>query len=402
VRAFGTNPPGPIVTVLTSPKSPPVSSFFPLSLRSTPPAFPSLTMTSLRPLKARSLPGPNSSEECVLAVGSDRYPGFLAGLHHDRKLPRRRGTQSCQALRLRGGRRCFFAGRTGEGGPATRITNGRPGTRRPGTCKTRRNRRLGTTFACTRCQRQWVFRRCVWRVSRDRRRRWSGPDRRFGVRAAVVAPQRECQRDHQQNRCEPAPRQRSRGFVGNGFETAHAFGGFAISVFASFDFDGNWRGVAGGQQIVGNRLIFIEAHKARIGADEALIEDASRQLAELIFFQSLQHAGADLGGDGNLLQRDLALFALQLQFFAKGWHWAPASCSTEKRNSTLLESWIIGYLDVPKPCPANRPQPSLSQPELPVQRGVGILAYPYIERLRFNAPISYIAGSRIAIRLYPS
>jgi hypothetical protein len=82
-------PPGPKVTVLTSPYSPPVSSFFPLNRKSTPPAFPALTMISFRPRMVRSLPAARSSDGDSFAVGGDRDPGFFAGLDDDRKLARK-------------------------------------------------------------------------------------------------------------------------------------------------------------------------------------------------------------------------------------------------------------------------------------------------------------------------
>src|SRR5216683_3265498 len=42
-----------------------MSSFFPLNRKSTPPAFPALTMISFRPRAARSLPAANNSDETV-------------------------------------------------------------------------------------------------------------------------------------------------------------------------------------------------------------------------------------------------------------------------------------------------------------------------------------------------
>src|SRR6202522_603333 len=66
-EAVGKIPLGPKVTVLTSPNSPTVGSFLPLNLRSTPPAFPILTMTSFLACTKRSLPVSRSSEEIVWA-----------------------------------------------------------------------------------------------------------------------------------------------------------------------------------------------------------------------------------------------------------------------------------------------------------------------------------------------
>ena len=103
-------------------------------------------------------------------------------------------------------------------------------------------------------------------------------------------------------------------------------------------------GVAGSLQVVGNGLIFVEANAAGVGADEALVEDASGQLVELILFQRLQHAGPDLGGGGNLLQCDFALLALQFQFFAKGRQPNLSLSPDGERNFTLsrwkmIENW---------------------------------------------------------------
>ena len=104
------------------------------------------------------------------------------------------------------------------------------------------------------------------------------------------------------------------------------------------DFSLRGRGVAGSQQVFGNGLIFVQANAAGIGADKALVEDASRQLVELIFFQGPQHARPDLGGVGNLLQCDLALFALLFQFFAKGRQTSLSLSLDGEQNLTLLRS----------------------------------------------------------------
>src|SRR6266853_6656403 len=90
------------------------------------------------------------------------------------------------------------------------------------------------------------------------------------------------------------------------------------SLTARCGFGGSGEGVAGCLQIVGNCLVFVEAKEAGIGADKALVEDATGQLVEFILLQRLKHADSDLGGDGNLLQGDVALFALLFQFLTKG------------------------------------------------------------------------------------
>ncbi len=70
-------------------------------------------------------------------------------------------------------------------------------------------------------------------------------------------------------------------------------------------------------EIVGDRLIGIEADLAGVGADESLVEDAAGKLVEAFVFQRLEHAGADLGGVGDGLQRDPPLFALAAKFFSE-------------------------------------------------------------------------------------
>jgi hypothetical protein len=83
-------------------------------------------------------------------------------------------------------------------------------------------------------------------------------------------------------------------------------------------------------------LIFVEANEAGISSDKASVEDAPRQLVEVILFQCLEHADSDLGGDGNLLQRDLALFALLFQFCTKGWQ---ASLPLSPDGERILLCW---------------------------------------------------------------
>src|SRR6266852_1678666 len=125
-----------------------------------------------------------------------------------------------------------------------------------------------------------------------------------------TTPEPERQGHQQQDRCEQTPGELSGGswltwFRGGdlGFHFGVCFGGGAFS---------------GGFQVVGHRLVFVHSHMLGIGAHKAFVEYAAGQLVEFFFFQSLQHAHSDFGGEGNLLQRDGTFFALELQFFAKG------------------------------------------------------------------------------------
>jgi hypothetical protein len=56
---------------------------------------------------------------------------------------------------------------------------------------------------------------------------------------------------------------------------------------------------------------------ASVGANEALIKDAAGKLLEVLFLQSPEEAGADFGGQGNVIQRDFSLLAFPFQSRAK-------------------------------------------------------------------------------------
>src|SRR5260370_3867278 len=162
-----------------------------------------------------------------------------------------------------------------------------------------------------------------------------------------MAPEGEGEGHDQENRREPAPGELAGSAAGAGFRAAKVCfirtAIFASIVFGRYDFGRSGRRVAGSFQVVRDGLIFVEAKATGIGADEALVEDAPRQLVELILFQRLQHARPDFGGTGNLLQRDLALLALQLQFFAKGRQPCLSLSPDGERNFTLSRRKIIDY-----------------------------------------------------------
>ena len=70
---------------------------------------------------------------------------------------------------------------------------------------------------------------------------------------------------------------------------------------------GVWLVGAAGSEVVGDRLFLIDPQMASVGSNESLIEDAPWKLVEVLFFQSDEEPGADLGGYRNVFQRDLAL-----------------------------------------------------------------------------------------------
>jgi hypothetical protein len=73
-------------------------------------------------------------------------------------------------------------------------------------------------------------------------------------------------------------------------------------------------------EIVCHRFLFVESDLAGVGADETLIEDAAGKLFEVFVFEGAEHAGADLGGLGDGVEREAALLALLAKFFSERSH----------------------------------------------------------------------------------
>ena len=78
-------------------------------------------------------------------------------------------------------------------------------------------------------------------------------------------------------------------------------------------------GRAGGHEI-SNRLVFVEAQMAGVGADEPFVEDTAGKLVEVLFLEGNDEFGRDLGRNRDVVQRDLALFSLPFQPCPKGFH----------------------------------------------------------------------------------
>ena len=78
--------------------------------------------------------------------------------------------------------------------------------------------------------------------------------------------------------------------------------------------------LAQGGQIVSDGFFFVESDLAGVGAHETFVEDAAGKLVEVFVFQGAQHAGADLGGVGDGVERDAALLALFAKFFSERSH----------------------------------------------------------------------------------
>src|SRR5579862_7539243 len=167
-----------------------------------------------------------------------------------------------------------------------------------------------------------------WRRGLDRHRCWDGRHRSAGCRgwrglfgcgsvgsvalARVKSPTGETDGGNQQNNGEDFPRKAARGL----FNFADAEVGRAL-FWRGFRFGVGRRN---GGEVVGDDLVFVHADDAGVSANETFIKDAAGKLLEVIFLESLQHAGADLGGVGDFVERDTTLLALLPQFRAKGWH----------------------------------------------------------------------------------
>jgi hypothetical protein len=64
-------------------------------------------------------------------------------------------------------------------------------------------------------------------------------------------------------------------------------------------------------QVIGYRLVFVQADLAGVGADETFVEDATRKLIEVLIFNGAEHAKTDFRGGRDSLERNAAQFALR-------------------------------------------------------------------------------------------
>ena len=76
-------------------------------------------------------------------------------------------------------------------------------------------------------------------------------------------------------------------------------------------------------EIGSDRLFAVEPEMLGVGADEALVEDAAGKLVEVLFLDGLQHARADLGDVGNVIQREILVLACRAEFVSELAHWKP-------------------------------------------------------------------------------
>jgi hypothetical protein len=71
------------------------------------------------------------------------------------------------------------------------------------------------------------------------------------------------------------------------------------------------------QRVLGDEAFLIEAQKTRDRANKAAIEDSSRQLIPLVFFDGLQKTRADARSGGDLVKRNAAHFTFAPKVFAE-------------------------------------------------------------------------------------
>ena len=78
-------------------------------------------------------------------------------------------------------------------------------------------------------------------------------------------------------------------------------------------------------EIVVDGFFVVQSEMLGVGANESLVEDASGKAVEVFFFDGLEHARADLGDVGNVIERDAFLLALLAEFISEGAHGVDSS-----------------------------------------------------------------------------
>ena len=100
-----------------------------------------------------------------------------------------------------------------------------------------------------------------------------------------------------------------------------AWGLLAVArAFRFPDFMGVDLRLAQASEIVGDGIFGVESEVLGVGANESLVEDAARKLIEVFLFDGLEHARADLGDVGNVIERELFLLASVAEFVAEFSH----------------------------------------------------------------------------------
>lgn len=83
------------------------------------------------------------------------------------------------------------------------------------------------------------------------------------------------------------------------------------------DFVGVDLGLAKTSEVVGDGILVVETEMFGVCANESLVEDTAGKLVELLLLDGLEHARADFGGVGNIIERDAPGFARLTKFVAE-------------------------------------------------------------------------------------
>ena len=83
-------------------------------------------------------------------------------------------------------------------------------------------------------------------------------------------------------------------------------------------------GLAQAGKILGDRFLVVQAEMFGVGTDEAFVENAAGEQIKVLFFDGLQHARADLGDVGDIIEREVALLARVLELVSELAHRDPA------------------------------------------------------------------------------
>ena len=70
-------------------------------------------------------------------------------------------------------------------------------------------------------------------------------------------------------------------------------------------------------QVVGYGFFFVEPDLTGVGAHKTFVEDATRELVEVLLFEGAQQSSADFGGVGDGIEPDALLLALLAKFLSE-------------------------------------------------------------------------------------
>lgn len=73
-------------------------------------------------------------------------------------------------------------------------------------------------------------------------------------------------------------------------------------------------------QIIVDSILVVQAKMLGVGANKSLVENAAGKLIEVFFFDGAQHAHADLGDVGNVIEREFSLLARFAEFVSEFAH----------------------------------------------------------------------------------